>query len=287
MNLQEKEVVITKNFIDLEGVISSKNPRLLKVIPKFIINYLKRVTHQDELNATIWRNRDSYGLDFVRNILAEFGAKIHVKGIDHIGENKRWLFASNHPLGGLDGMAFIQAVGEVHKNIVFPVNDLLLNVPNLRQLFIPINKHGSNSDNVRLIEDTFAGDQVVLYFPAGLCSRKQKGLGIYDLEWKKAFISKARQYQRDIIPTHIEGQNSQWFYNLARFRKSIGIKANVEMLYLVDEMYRQKDKDITITFGKPIPYTTFDQRFTDKIWAQKVKEHVYALTQNPEKVFSI
>jgi putative hemolysin len=156
-----------------------------------------------------------------------------------------------------------------------------MNVPGLQPLFIPINKHGKNTDNVQLIDETFASEKVILYFPAGLVSRKQKGGVIRDLEWKKTFITKARKYQRDIIPVHISCRNSDFFYNLANWRKRLGIKANLEMLYLVDEMVKQKDKPVRIRFGVPIPYGTFDKTRTDSQWAQWMKERVYSL-ESPE-----
>jgi putative hemolysin len=159
-----------------------------------------------------------------------------------------------------------------------------MNIENLKGLFIPINKHGSNAGNVRLIEETFASEKAMLFFPAGLCSRKQKG-GICDLEWKKSFISKARTHKRDIIPCHINGRNSDWFYNLARIRSFLGIKANIEMLYLVDEMYRQRNKEIVITVGKPIAYSIFDKRKTDLKWAQQLKGYVYTLQKDNTSTF--
>ena len=124
----------------------------------------------------------------------------------------------------------------------------------------------------------------MLFFPAGLCSRKQKD-GICDLEWKKSFITKARAHKRDIIPCYINGRNSDWFYNLARIRTFFGIKANIEMLYLVDEMFKQRDKEIVITFGKPISYTIFDKKKTDLSWAQILKTHVYSLEKNSNSLF--
>ena len=253
-------------------------------MPGFIINYLKHVIHQKELNALLYTNRDKQGLDFVDAILQEFDAKISTSGLANIPIEGRFLIASNHPLGGLDGIALMGVVGKVRKDIVFPVNDLLMNLPNISDLFIPVNKHGSNAGNISVFEGTFASDKAVLYFPAGLCSRKQKGR-IADLEWKKSFITKARKHQRDIIPTHIDGRNSGFFYNLANLRKRLGIKANIEMLYLVDEMYNQKNKQVKIIFGKPIQYQVFDKRFTDTQWAQIVKAFVYSLEQNAEGNF--
>ena len=263
-------------FLDLEAVIRAKNPALLRVLPRFVLNYLRKIIHEEELNEIARNNRDILGLDFLDACLKGFGVKIIYKGIENIPADGRWVVAANHPLGGLDGMALMWVIGKVRKDIVFPVNDLLMNIPNLRGLFIPINKHGSNAGYARLIEEAYASDKAMLYFPAGLCSRKQKGR-ICDLEWKKSFISKARSHKRDIIPVFINGRNSSWFYNLARIRAFLGIKANIEMLYLVDEMYRQRDQEIIITFGKPISYTIFDKRNSDLTWAQKLKSHVYRL----------
>lgn len=266
-------------FVDLERVIANKNPRLLRVLPGFVLNYLKKIVHQDELNEIVRQNHNLYGLEFLDACLKGFGVKIIYQGLENIPVNGRWIVASNHPLGGLDGMALMWVVGKIRQDIVFPVNDLLMNVSNLKELFIPINKHGSNAGNVRIIDETFASQKAMLFFPAGLCSRKQKG-GICDLEWKKSFISKARLHKREIIPCYIKGRNSDWFYNLARIRSFLNIKANIEMLYLVDEMFRQRDKEIVITFGKPISYTIFDKTKPDLTWARLLKNHVYSLAKN-------
>jgi putative hemolysin len=267
---------ITKEFINLDKVFASKNPNLYRFLPGFLMSYLKRVIHQDELNAGLYRHRDKYGLSFIDAILEEFGVIVQTTGLENLPAKGRHLIVSNHPLGGLDGMALMREIGKVRSDFLFPVNDLLMNLPNLRQLFIPINKHGSNADNVKLFNDTFAGDQLLLYFPAGLVSRKQKGK-IVDLEWKKTFISKTIQFKRDIIPVHISGRNTDFFYNLAKWRTRLRIKSNIEMLYLVDEMFKQKDKIIKITFGQSIPVDTFDKRHTRSEWAEIVKSHVYAI----------
>ena len=273
-------------LIDVEKVFREKSPRLARKIPRFIYNYIKKVVHQDDLNEAIRRMGNLTGLEFVRGILEFMGVKISHQGIENIPVDGRFIIASNHPLGGLDGLALMKIAGEVRTDIVFPVNDLLMNVPNLKPLFIPINKHGSNSQNLIIMNETFASEKAILYFPAGLCSRKQHGQ-VIDLEWKKTFITKARTFKRDIIPVHINGRNSNWFYNLANWRKRLGIKANIEMLYLVDEMYKQNNKNLNIVFGKPISWTVFDDRFTDIVWAQKVKQHAYALESNISTLFVV
>ncbi len=279
---ESTNIEIPERLIDIEALFAAKNPKLLRFIPKFILSYLKRITHQEEINGYIWRNRDKIGLPFVEAILKEFSVKIEVIDKRTVRDQLpgRLIVASNHPLGGLDGMALMNVLGKIRPDIVFPVNDLLLNVPGLRPLFIPINKHGRNTENAQLINQAFASGKMILYFPAGLVSRKQRIKGkmeIRDLEWKNTFIKKAKKYQRDIIPVYVAGCNSDWFYNLARWRKKLGIHANIEMLYLVDEMAKQFNKTITIVIGDPIPYTIFDKTRSDAQWAGWVKEKVYML----------
>lgn len=272
-------------FIDVEKVISGKNPRLLKILPAFVINYLKRILHQDQLNGIIHRNRDKQGIEFLDAVLKEFNVRISVIGEENFIKDKPYVVVSNHPLGGLDGMALMLVAGRINPYISMTANDFLMYIDNLRTLFIPVNKHGSNSENIESINSTFASDKIVIFFPAGLCSRKT-GKGILDLEWKKTFLSMARKYGRDILPVHISGKNSSFFYNLARIRKKIGLKANIEMLYLVDEMFKQNNKDIVITFGKPISIDFFDKRIKDKAWASELRKHVYKLEKDANSDFS-
>lgn len=271
---------VPKKFIDIKGVIGNKNPGLLKILPSFVIKYLQNILHEDEINDFINRHSDKFEFDFIEQIVLEFSKSVSVFGLENIPKEQRIIIASNHPLGGLDGVALMHVAGKMRKDILFPVNDILMNLQNIKKLFIPINKHGNNAQNLRIINETFSSDVAILYFPAGLVSRKQKHGIIKDLDWKKTFIAYAKKYKRNIVPTYIEGRNSDFFYNLANFRKRLGIKANIEMLYLVNELYRQKDKILEIYFGKPISYEVFDKRFTDAEWADKVKSHVYRLKEN-------
>ncbi|WP_075591571.1 1-acyl-sn-glycerol-3-phosphate acyltransferase [Labilibacter marinus] len=263
--------------IDIEKVFRDKNPGVLKWIPKFVISYLKKVIHQDSLNWMLENYADSYNVDFGRVCMEHFGVKSKCIGLDKIPTDGRYLFVANHPLGGLDGIIFLTEVGSVFKNIKFPVNDILLLLGRYNDIFVPINKHGSHSrEAAKLIEDAFTSEAQMLFFPAGLVSRKQKE-GIKDLEWKPNVIKKAIKTKRDIIPVHIDGRNSNFFYNLSRLRKLLGIKANLEMLYLVDEMFKQKGKLVNLQFGTPIPWQELQNGDSPKAWAEKIKKTVYSL----------
>lgn len=262
--------------IVLEQVLDDKNPMIRKMMPGFILKYLKRIIHVDEINGYLSRHGHLEGVDFIAAVLDEMKVKVVVKGLENIPSQSSCIIASNHPLGGLDGLALMLSVSQVRKDIVFPVNDILMNIKNLEVLFIPINKHGSNAQNIQVINDTFASSQIVCYFPYGLVSRK-RSKQIMDLDWKSTFITKSRRFKRDIVPTFIEGRNSDFFYNLSNIRKKLGIKANIEMLYLVDEFEKQREQTITIHFGKPIPWQEFDKKHSPSEWAELVRQYVYKM----------
>ncbi|HEX2919825.1 MAG TPA: 1-acyl-sn-glycerol-3-phosphate acyltransferase [Bacteroidales bacterium] len=263
--------------IDVEKVLKSKNPSLAKVIPKFLINYLKRIVHQGEINSFLIRYGHLRDAELISKFLEYFSIKYKVEGIENIPPSGRFIFASNHPLGGLDGIIFIDSLSKIFNDIKFPVNDILTYIENLSGIFLPVNKHGSQDREAAMkIEDAYASGSQILYFPAGLCSRKKKGV-ISDLPWHKSFIVKAVQHKRDIIPAYFSGRNSDFFYNLANIRKRLGIGSNIEMLYLPDEMFKNKDQEITLVFGKPVCWETFDKTKTPVAWAEMMKSEVYKL----------
>jgi putative hemolysin len=272
-------------LINVRKVFADKNPKMAKLLPGFIYNYIERTIHQYELNDLITRNGQKLDVDFITASLEYFNITYELKGTENLPQNGQFIFASNHPLGGLDGLILMKAIKEKYGSVQTLANDILMNIKNLKGLFIPINKHGSHKKNAALkIDEAFASDVPILTFPAGLCSRKVKGK-ITDLEWKKNFITKAIQNKKDIVPIYFQGSNSQFFYNLSNIRKMLGIKVNIEMFYLPDEMFKHSNKKFTIYFGKPIPYNMFDKQFSHFEWAEKVKKHVYTLKDNVNAVF--
>jgi putative hemolysin len=263
-------------FIDVEKVLREKSPGAYKWMPRFVINWLKRKIHEDEINEKMTLNNSKFGLEYNQAALEEFNINVEAKHAENIPLSGGVIVASNHPLGGLDGIALIQCVGKKRKDVRFLVNDILRNLKNFGDLFVGVNKVGSTSrDALTTIEEVYSSESAVLVFPAGLVSRKQKG-EIKDLKWNKSFVSKAVKYQKPILPVFIDGRNSQFFYNLSLWRKRIGIKANFEMLLLPDEMFKQKGKTIYIHFGKPIPYQLFNHSKSHQEWADKLKEFVYS-----------
>ncbi|SRR6056297_379258 len=279
----------TDNFqeIDVKQIFYEKNPKLARLLPGFIYRYIRKVIHEKELNEILPHINHLEGLEFVREGLRRLDINIQTYGKENIPQSGRYIFIANHPLGGLDGLALAKEVGDVFPDIKFIVNDILMNIKNMDPVFLPVNKHGRQSvEYAKKIEEAYASDVQILNFPAGLCSRKVKGK-IVDLKWHKNFILKAKKYKRDIIPVHISGRNSNFFYNLANIRKFFSIKSNIEMFYLPDEMFKQKDKNIVITFGKPISFQTFDKRYTPDDWAKLLKEFVYDLGAGRRTEFEV
>lgn len=265
-------------YIVIRDVIHKKNPALLRWLPGFVLRYIERVLHEDDINAIMAKIGHLHGLDFVDALIGELGVEVTLSGQEHIPAEGGVIFASNHPLGGLDGVAFMHALGKHRKDIKFIVNDILLNIKNLEPLFVGVNKHGSQGrDSLAQIEQAYADDHALLVFPAGLVSRKHHA-EIKDLEWKKSFINKAKRYKKDIIPVFIDGRNSNFFYTFAKLRENLGIKANIEMFYLPGEMFAQRGKKVSIRIGKPIPYTHFDSSKSEKEWAEYVKKIVYRIS---------
>lgn len=264
--------------IDIKQILRQKSPSLAGKIPGFIVDYLVKTVHQDELNHILTIYQDKQGVDFMQELIGYFDLTLKLVNEENVPDEGRFIFASNHPLGGLDGICLSAVIGNKFEGkIKYLVNDLLLYLSNLKTIFVPVNKHGAQGkDAARLIEEAYASDNQIVTFPAGLCSRKIKG-EIVDLEWKKSFIQKAVEYKRDIIPIRFEGKNSSFFYRLANVRKALGIKMNYEMIYLPDEMFKSKHKTFKIYFGRPIPWQTFDKSKKPAEWAEWVKEIVYKL----------
>ena len=264
--------------IDIKQVLRQKAPSVARKIPGFMVDYLIRTVHQDELNEILRRYHDKDGVAFMQELIGYFDLNLELVNEENIPAEGRYIFASNHPLGGLDGICLSAIIGgRFDGKIRYLVNDLLLYLSNLRSIFVPINKHGAQGKkNAELIEKAYASDNQIITFPAGLCSRKQNGK-IQDTEWKKSFIQKAVEYRRDIVPVFFEGRNSNFFYRLANMRKALGIKMKYEMIYLPDEMFKSKHKTYSIHFGKPIPWQTFDSSRKPAEWAEWVKEIVYNL----------
>lgn len=267
--------------IDIDEIVRGKAGAKARFVPRFVLSWLKRIIHQDEVNEFILGEGDKQGMPWLDDCMEYLGTKLNVKGLENLpddSDGRLFTFVSNHPLGGPDGVALGHLLGHRYDGrIKYLVNDLLMNLHGLAPFFVPINKTGKQSrDFPRLVEAAFGSPSHIIMFPAGLCSRRIGGQ-IHDLPWQKTFITKSVETQRDIVPIRFDGRNSDFFYRIANVGKRLGLKFNIAMLYLVDELYKNRGKTFDVTIGKPIPYSTFDKSRKPQEWAAYVEDIVYKL----------
>lgn len=272
---------ITEKTIDINDILKSKMGSKAKYVPAPLVKWLKHIVHQDEVNKYLWDSRNLTGVEWLEDCMRYLDMTLDIVGKENLpdkNDGKLYTFVSNHPLGGEDGVALGAVIGRHYDGkFRYLVNDLLMNLPGLAPLCIPINKTGSQSRSFpAMVESGFRSDNHMLMFPAGLCSRRINGK-IHDLPWKKTFVTKSVETHRDVVPIHFGGRNSDFFYTLANICKALGIKFNIAMLFLVDEMYKNVHKSFRIAIGKPIPWQTFDKSRTPAQWAQYVQDEVYKL----------
>lgn len=265
-------------ILDLDKVLQEKAPKIYNKTPRFIINYLKGKVHLDEINEILTIYADKDGVDFMDAVVGYFNLELKIEGLDKIPSDGRYIFVSNHPLGGLDGICLSSVIGnKFDKKIKYVVNDVLYFIKNLQSIFLPVNKYGRQSKLAAgTLQEAYESDDQIITFPAGLCSRRKKGK-IQDLPWQKSFILKAIESKRDIVPIYFDGKNSNFFYRFANIRKRLGIKFNIELILLPEEMFKNKNSRFTIIVGDPIPYSFFDNQKSTLQWAEYVKEKAYNL----------
>lgn len=265
--------------IDIDQILRSKMGSKAKYLPGFVVNWLKRLVHEDEVNKFLWESRGKQGTEWLEECVKYLDMHVTIEGKENLpdkNDGKLYTFVSNHPLGGQDGVCLGAIIGKHYDGkFRYLVNDLLMFLPGLKPVSIGINKTGRQGRNFpRMVEEGFNSDNHILMFPAGLNSRDIDGV-IRDLPWKKTFITKSVEHHRDVVPIYFSGRNSKRFYRLAKWQKKLRLKVNIAMLFLVDEMYRNVHKNYRIVIGKPIPWQTFDESKTPMEWAQFVQDRVY------------
>ena len=257
-------------------------PKLRKKLPRFVVNYIKRRIHQREINDCIMKAEHYAGAGFFDEALNYIGITYKIRGVENLDLSKKYIFACNHPLGGPEaliiGSVFRQIYGGGFK---VPSNQLLMNMKPLAEFFTPVKVQAKsqNRDISERIAQMFQSDTQVLVFPAGLCAKRVDGK-ITEMPWKKMFITQAKKYERDVVPVHISGYNSAKYHFFSWLSRVLGLKMNIGMLFLVDELFKQAGKEFVITFGEPIPYATFDKSKTDLQWAAEVKDKVEQLSKD-------
>ncbi len=266
--------------ISVAGVLEAKAPRLSRWVPRPLVRWLSRTIHEDEINYILETYDNGDPFEFLRGFFSYAGVTYEAIGLDRLDKNGRYIFASNHPFGGMDGMMLAERIGMHFGDVRVIVNDILMFLDPLKGIFVPVNKHGrQRGDYANAFSEAFEGDVPVLTFPAGLCSRCIGG-EVQDVEWRPNFIKRANQTGRLIVPVYVEGRLSKRFYRISSWRKNLGIKGNIEMLYLPDEMFRQRGQHFRLIFGESVDPETLKR--TDgnyHMQAREVRRMSYALAE--------
>lgn len=267
--------------IDVDNVLKTRLPKHYRYIPRFVVRWLERTICQDRLNTILEKMADKNSVDAATAALDEMGITVMASGLDVLPDG-RYMFVSNHPLGGLDGLALISLLGNRYDHkIKFLVNDLLMAVTPLRGVFLPVNKYGHQSREAAAeINSSLKGDNQLITFPAGLCSRMQPDGSIADLPWQKAAVVHAVNYQRDVVPIYFDARNSRFFYRFAKWRKRLGIKFNIELIFLPKEMLKQSGSNLHFVVGQPIPWSSLDAR-APRHEAARLRDIVYSMAPMP------
>lgn len=265
-------------LLDINKVLG---PKLVKKLPRFAINFLKRRIHQDEINECIMTAEHYKGVGFFDEALNYLNITFKIRGEENLDLGKRYLFVCNHPLGGPEALI----IGSVFRRLygdgfMVPVNHILANLKPLREFFVPVKVYSSRQSRELggQIAEMFQSDRQVLVFPAGLCARKIKGK-VTEMPWRKMFVTQAKRYERDVVPMHISGFNSKKFFFFTKLSMFLKLKFNIGMLFLVDELFKKRGEEFIITIGKPVPYTTFDKSKTDIQWAADIQNQVRKLSE--------
>lgn len=267
----------TDYLLDMDEILGAK---MSAKLPGFVKRFLKNRLHLDQINDCIMKAEHYAGAGFFDEALDYIGITYKIRGEENLDLSKKYIFACNHPLGGPEALI----IGSVFKRIYgdgfkVPANQILYNMKPLQEFFVPVKVQSGrqNRDIADRFAQMFESDCQVLVFPAGLCARTIKGV-ITEMPWKKMFITQARKYERDVVPVHISGHNSKWYFFLSWLSRTLKLKMNIGMLFLVDELFNKAGEEFVITFGKPLPYASFDGTRTDMQWADFVKNNVKELS---------
>lgn len=270
-------------LLDIPAVIASKAPKAAKFIPGFVYRYLKRILHQDGLNDILREGWELAPQQFVQSVFERWRITYTLEGLEKLDPKGRYIFASNHPFGGMDGMMIAERLIDHFGDARVVVNDLLMHLEPLKPIWIPVNTLGAqNAEYVRLFEEGFASDLPILMFPAGICSRVVDGK-IADLQWKNTFVRRAHATGRSVVPLYVEGSLGKGFYRIYRWRKALGIKANIEMLYLVDGMFAQQGKNFRMVVGDPVSPEELKQCGSVREQVEYMRKKTYLMQKSDEK----
>jgi putative hemolysin len=263
--------------LNVEQAISLKYPAFVEKPAPF-----KRST-LFVLRKLLEQNAQARGFEFIDRVLEYFNFSYTQSQKDrmNIPSSGRVVIIANHPLGALDGLALLKAIGEVRRDVKIVANDLLMNLEPLQSLLLPVDNmgHGTRKRDIERIVECLQNDEAVIVFPAGEVSRA--GLtGIKDGKWNSGFLRFARKANAPLLPVFIGGKNSSLFYGASYINRSLST------LMLAREMFNKHSVSIPIRVGEPIPFSQVDAvPVSTSEKCKLLKKHLYRIAKNRKPLF--
>ena len=264
-------------MLNIEATLNSKFPNLDQSLKgRLAKKFIKRFAHEDEINEFIQSHPHLEGVSFIHKAFEHFDFAYHICSASrkNIPAQGRVIIVANHPIGTLDGMALVDMVRSIRKDVKVVANELLAQVKPLRSCFFAINNmspRASHKTQFKAMTDALELDQAVIVFPAGEVSRFGRK-GIKDADWKTGFLKLAKKTNTPILPLYIEARNSLTFYGASMLYKPLGT------MLLMNEMFNKNGRTIGLKTGKLIPAQEISNSpLPLNELAQKVKKSVYQL----------
>ncbi len=277
-----KENIEKPKQIDFKKIIRNQKNNSIRKLPNFAIAIIKKILKEKQLNQFIAVTGHKYNYEFIESTIEYFNVKQKIYGFEKLDPNKSYIFVSNHPIGGWDFAVIISALRKKYSDIKVIANKVLMSLDNIKDMLIPVGVFDKTTQAEKdYIQAKLSNPKTqIITFPAGLVSRIKKGK-VTDTPWHRSFVRHAVETKREIVPIFVDAVNSRFFYNIARLRKFLRIKTNIELFFIIGEQFKKNNKTIPIYIGDPIPYQKITEDKSHLEWAREIQE----ITSNIKATF--
>jgi len=273
-------------MLNIEQLIAQYFPQLPK-LPSLCLRPLKAALrilfHSREQQRFQQQYPHLHGIDFVEQLLEhfDFGYTIQPREMMRIPAHGRVVVIANHPIGTLDAAVLLKLISQVRSDVKAVTNQLLSSIAPLQSLLLPVdNMDGKTSrDQIRAVYRHLEAEGVVIIFPAGEVSRLGP-TGIRDAHWNSGFLRIATAMHAPVLPVHVNGRNSMFFYALSLLAKPLST------LWLVREMYKQAKRSVAISIGEIIPFEHYQRvKLPLRARVKLFQKHVYRIGQHKSPMY--
>lgn len=273
-------------MLNIERAVTEKFPKFQQKNPwirKPTLGFLRKISHEQEVNQFLETHQDLKGFDFIEQVLEYFNFSYSISHRDrkNIPATGRVVIVANHPLGALDGLALLKLVGEIRRDVKIIANDMLMKFSAVDSLFLPVDNisKSTQKSSITRIVDCLKNDEAVIVFPAGEVSRIRPN-GVKDGKWNSGFLSFAKKSNAPILPIYVGAKNSPLFYSCSMVYKPLS------GMMLAHEMFKQSSKTISMQVGEPIPYQQIaNLPIVKSEKAKLIRRHLYRIAKGKKSLF--